>query len=229
MLHTLPDDALVSPPGGYAKAEHSYQRQALETRLGYRITTASPPSYNRTPQQFTTKTMRLNCFRPSAGRSSIADPLDDPAEKPRPANSGQRPAKRRSRTARRHGSADSRGSMASNDSISKLAPCKGVSCPLVEAMMMPVPTEHCRESKCLRLSQPRTYGNIVASMKEEKGCRDWRNFAVFYDDDVDMTRSAVEEAKKRAAEYQRRLRMLDSFDEEDSSRRQSSAGGDMIG
>jgi hypothetical protein len=172
--------------------------------------------------------MRLNCFRPSAGRSSVADPSDDPAVMPRPANSSPRPAKTRSRAARRHGSAHSRGSMASNESISKLAPCKGVSCPLVEAMMMPVPTEHCRPSNCLRLSQPRTYGDIVASMKAEKGCRDWRNFAVFYDDDVDMTRSAVEEAKKRAADHQRRLRTLDSFDEEDSSSRHSSAGGDMI-
>ena len=63
-------------------------------------------------------------------------------------------------------------------------------------MMMPVPMEG-RPSHCLRLSQPRIYSNIVDSMKKTKGCRDWRNFAVFYDNDVDELMDADDYALKR--------------------------------
>lgn len=79
-------------------------------------------------------------------------------------------------------------------------------------MMMPLPPlgpDH-RPSKCLRLSYPKMYSNIVSDMKAAKGCRDWRNFAVFYNDDVDMSITADEAARKRAVEYQRNLRQLNS-------------------
>jgi hypothetical protein len=45
-------------------------------------------------------------------------------------------------------------------------------------------------------------------MKSCKGCRDWKNFAVFYDDDVDMSTTADEAARRKAIEYQKRLREL---------------------
>lgn len=72
---------------------------------------------------------------------------------------------------------------------------------------MPVPHDP-RPSRCLRLSHPRIYSNIVSDMKSSKGCRDWKNFAVFYDDDVDMSTTADEAAKRKAIEYQKRLREL---------------------
>lgn len=92
--------------------------------------------------------------------------------------------------------------------------------------MMPVPTEGERPSRCLRMSHPKTYSNIVDSMKKTKGCRDWRNFQVFYNDEVDMTISAVDVAQKRAADYERRLRELSSFG---SSEQRHSLVVDMIG
>jgi len=65
-------------------------------------------------------------------------------------------------------------------------------------------------------------------MKAAKGCRDWRNFAVFYDDDVDMSRTADEAARQRAIDYQRSLRQLNSsFQWSEGSNR--SIGVDMIG
>ena len=83
--------------------------------------------------------------------------------------------------------------------------------------MMPVPVEP-RPSRCLRLSQPKTYSNIVDSMKAHKGCRDWRNFAVFYADDVDESMSAEDVARRRAADYERKIRQLNSFsDDSDQS------------
>jgi hypothetical protein len=72
---------------------------------------------------------------------------------------------------------------------------------------MPVPHD-ARPSRCLRLSHPRIYSNIVSDMKSCKGCRDWKNFAVFYDDDVDMSTTADEAARRKAIEYQKRLREL---------------------
>jgi len=65
-------------------------------------------------------------------------------------------------------------------------------------------------------------------MKASKGCRDWRNFAVFYDDDVDMSTSADEAARKKALEYQRSVRLLNrSFESDIRSR--SDISTDMIG
>lgn len=75
--------------------------------------------------------------------------------------------------------------------------------------MMPVPYDP-RPSRCLRLSHPRIYSNLVGDMKSEKGCRDWRNFAVFYHDDVDMSTSADEAARQKALEYQRKWKQLNS-------------------
>lgn len=74
--------------------------------------------------------------------------------------------------------------------------------------MMPVPTEG-RQSRCLRLSHPKIYGNLVSDMKSSKGCRDWRNFDVFYNDDVDMSITADEAAKQRAIAYQRQVREME--------------------
>lgn len=61
------------------------------------------------------------------------------------------------------------------------------------------------------MSHPRLYASIVKEMKVEKGCRDWRNFAVFPEDDVDERYTAEELARKKAQEYQKKLKILDSF------------------
>lgn len=81
---------------------------------------------------------------------------------------------------------------------------------------MPVPPEP-RPSRCLRLSQPKTYSAIVDSMKAQKGCRDWRSFDVFHADDVDASMSARDVARKRAADCQRKLRQFGSFSSADGS------------
>ena len=94
---------------------------------------------------------------------------------------------------------------------------------------MPLPLET-RPSYCLRLSQPKTYSNIVDSMKASKGCRDWRNFAVFHPDDVDMSISAEDIARRRAADYERKLRQLStSFDSASPVSERDSIEVDMIG
>ncbi|KAK4496320.1 hypothetical protein PRZ48_012300 [Zasmidium cellare] len=146
--------------------------------------------------------MRLNCF--CAAPANL--PQLDQDEAPR--------LPRKKTGLKRQGtgeSASSRCSTASNSSISKLPPCKRDSDAKIEAMMMPEPTEGNRPSRCLRMSHPKTYSNIVDSMKKTKGCRDWRNFQVFYNDEIDMTISANDVAKKRADDYERRLRELSSF------------------
>lgn len=43
-------------------------------------------------------------------------------------------------------------------------------------------------------------------MKETRGCRDWRSFDVFYQDDVDGEISAIEVARRRAADCERKCR-----------------------
>lgn len=73
--------------------------------------------------------------------------------------------------------------------------------------MMPVPPEPC-PSRCLRMSQPRTYGAIIDGMKSEKGCRDWRSFAVFDSDEIDLRVSAVAVAQKRAADCEQKMLRL---------------------
>ncbi|KAK3112682.1 hypothetical protein LTR53_010800 [Teratosphaeriaceae sp. CCFEE 6253] len=150
--------------------------------------------------------MALGCFRP--GRGAVQSECSQPA-RPRLAPN-DRAKSSKTRMLRRQGTSDSRSSTSSNDSISKLAPCSRVSDPLIDAMMMPVPTE-AKPSRCLRLSLPKTYSDIVETMKCEKGCRDWRNFAVFHDDEIDMKKSAVEYAKRKAADYERKARESNSF------------------
>lgn len=149
--------------------------------------------------------MVISCFRGGRGNSLTID--DD---RPQPA---RRPTSSRNkviRTISRQGSDSSRISSAStcsNESISKLPPCKRDSDAKIESMMMPVPNDS-RPSRCLRLSHPRIYSNLVSDMKSSKGCRNWKDFAVFYNDDVDMNLTADEAAKRRAIEYQRKVREL---------------------
>ncbi|KAK0336951.1 hypothetical protein LTR91_010963 [Friedmanniomyces endolithicus] len=151
--------------------------------------------------------MVFSCFRAGRGTSLAQQDWDEPA---RPRLTHNDRTKTKTTFLRRHGSADSRSSTYSNESISKLPPCSGVSDPQIEAMMMPVPPE-AKASRCLRLSMPKTYSDIVDTMRSEKGCRDWRNFAVFYDDEVDMRKSAVECARRRAETFGRKARGLASF------------------
>ena len=167
--------------------------------------------------------MRINCFR--AASSSKCVPLDDDRpESPRPANFAKK-----NRKLHRQSTGESQISSASSKSIesmSKLPPCKRAS-EQIEAMMMPLPHEP-RPSRCLRLSHPRTYGALVYDMKASKGCRDWRNFPVFYNEDVDMSISADEAARKKAIDYQRKVRQLNcSFSDSDGT--DTSIEADMIG
>lgn len=61
------------------------------------------------------------------------------------------------------------------------------------------------------MSHPKIYSDIVSSMKECRGCRDWRNFAVFHDDEIDMKKSAEEYAYRKRLDYERKIRELSSF------------------
>ena len=64
-------------------------------------------------------------------------------------------------------------------------------------------------------------------MKSSKGCRDWRNFAVFHEDDIDLKVSADEFARKKALDYERKLQQLNSFSTGEDTERSISV--DMIG
>ena len=152
--------------------------------------------------------MVLSCFRAGRGTSVAQEDWNEVA-RPR-LTTGDRAKSSKARILRRHASSDSRSSTFSNESISKLPPCSRVSDPEIEAMMMPVPPE-AKPSKCLRLSQPRVYSGIVYGMKCEKGCRNWKEFAVFEDDEIDMTKSAVECARQHAARFAKKVRELDSM------------------
>nr|POE82267.1 protein-lysine n-methyltransferase efm6 [Quercus suber] len=160
----------------------------------------------------------------SAPRAARTNSDDFMASRPRPQTFNKRNLTATNpRMIRRHGTANSCSSTISNDSISKLPPCDRSSDRKIEAMMMPVPQD-ARASRCLRLSHPRIYSNIIEGMKVSQGCRDWRSFAVFHADDVDETCSAEEVARKRASDYERKARQLNSF-----SSRDDSFGVDMIG
>jgi hypothetical protein len=137
--------------------------------------------------------MKFNCFR------RVSDHELTLEEAPRRVSSGT--IKRGIRRTGTDLSISSRTS--SNASIAKLPPCRG-SNPVIEAMMMPVPPEP-RPSRCLRLSQPKTYSNIVTSMKETRGTRDWRAFDVFPTDDTDDFISADEVARERAADCEKKV------------------------
>ncbi|KAK5133940.1 hypothetical protein LTR08_007060 [Meristemomyces frigidus] len=138
--------------------------------------------------------MVFNCFK-AGGSHSLSHEL----EAPRPLSAGRpRPTKTKSNKhsfMRRNGSAISETSTNSNESISKLPQCKGLGCPKIEAMMMAVPTE-AKPSMCLRISHPRTYAHIIADMRTAKGCRDWKSFATFEANDVDLP---MDEVNKRRA------------------------------
>lgn len=141
----------------------------------------------------TVGTMRINCFRASPGKNDREN--DEPP---------RTPSKKYVRRSASGQSAASRCSTASNASISKLPPCKGRGDPRVEALMMPIPAEP-RPSKCMRLSRPKAHGDIVDSMKASKGCRDWKNFPVFHDLEIDMSKSAEDYARAvrgRTARYE---------------------------
>jgi hypothetical protein len=166
--------------------------------------------------------MRLNCFRSPSGNSINQYSLDDetlPACKPRPAKRTSTD-RVKTRMLRRQGSDSDRAStISTSPSKSSIPPCRKPSDAenaVIQAMMMPVPIEG-RPSKCLRLSHPKIYSNIVESMKQSRGCRDWRSFDVFYEDDVDMTRSAVDEARKRKADYEKKWGVLNSFGDDDTT------------
>ena len=62
----------------------------------------------------------------------------------------------------------------------------------------------------MRLSHPRIYSSLVYDMKASKKSREWREFPVFFDDDVDESTTADEAARKKAIEYQRKVRQLNS-------------------
>lgn len=160
--------------------------------------------------------MRINCFRASHGTT------DQEYEPP-----ARTPNKRNVRRSASGQSAQSRCSIASNASILKLAPCKGVGDPRVEAAMMAVPPEP-RPSKCMRLSRPKHYSDIISAMKESQNSRDWKNFPVFHDD-ID-TKSADEYARAvraRTIEYERTGRRPNLFGSNEDS---ILLGGiDMIG
>ena len=165
--------------------------------------------------------MVFSCFRPSGGNS-----IDYDDDRPQAA----RPKKTRIRRQTTSDSQASNASSISNESISRLGPCKRTSDPKIEAMMMPVSTIE-RPSQCLRLSHPKVYSSLVSDMKCSMKCRDWKNFAVFYADDVDMSMSADEAARKKAIEYRRKWQMINcSFESgEDSNRSTSLDRVDMIG
>ncbi|CAK4034544.1 Hypothetical predicted protein [Lecanosticta acicola] len=158
--------------------------------------------------------MRLPCF----SRSPTLEAADAAPPRKRTIN--------RASTAESARSTASRASTASNWSISRLPPCKRDSDAKVEAMMMPLPAEP-RASRCLRLSQPKTYSNIVHSMKSERGSRDWKSFPVFPDDEVDMADSANERARRKTVEHARKMRAFSSFT--DQQHRDPLDAVDMIG
>ena len=182
------------------------RRISNKHRYSDSTSTNSSPSLSRRPLHLF-HDMLINCFCAARGNQlTIDDDRPQPARRPTSTSSRTKPF----RTISRQGSDGSRissTSSCSNESISKLPPCKRDSDPKIEAMMMPLPHNE-RPSKCLRLSHPRIYSSIVSDMKSCKGCRDWKNFAVFYPDDVDMNITADEAAKQRAIDYQRRLREL---------------------
>lgn len=166
--------------------------------------------------------MLINCFRPA--KDAVAVDCDD-----RPSRARPRPNPRKTATFLRRSGTDksdiSTSSTTSNDSISRLPPCKRHSEAELHALMMPVPHNE-RPSRCLRLSHPKMYSSLVSDMKASRGCRNWKDFDVFYADDVDMNVSAVDKARKTAADHARKMRMLDSFD---SETRRSIDAVDLIG
>jgi hypothetical protein len=84
--------------------------------------------------------------------------------------------------------------------------------------MMPLPADERGPAQCLRVSFPRIYGDIVSDMRIAKGCRDWRNFAVFHDNDVDLNVTAEQYARKKARDYEAKMKKFGSFSSDERDR-----------
>lgn len=157
--------------------------------------------------------MPFACFRPSKAETPIESaprPVLRPSEKSSRPRFASFQIRRNNSNNSSVNSTPSRTS--SNTSIALLPPCRR-DCEeeYLEGLMMPVPPDTRSPQRCLRISHPRLYASIVKEMKEEKGCRDWRSFAVFPEDDVDERYTAEELARKKAQEYQKKLKTLESF------------------
>jgi hypothetical protein len=162
--------------------------------------------------------MPFSCFRPSTKAEAPVESAPRPVLHTTP--SSPRHARFSSFQFRRQNSNNSAtdsdrtsSCTSSNTSIALLPPCRRDSdeeCK-IQAMMMPSPPDTRNPQRCLRMSHPRLYASIVKEMKVEKGCRDWRSFAVFPEDDVDERYTAAELARKKSAEHQKKMKMLDSF------------------
>ncbi|KAM3420507.1 hypothetical protein BST61_g3774 [Cercospora zeina] len=166
--------------------------------------------------------MRISCFSRKSWDQDV-----DTTEAPRtPIHRNRRVFRQGSNHSQ--ASRCSTASTSSNESIARLPPCKA-SDAHIEAMMMPVPPE-VRQSRCLRMSHPKIYSDIVDDMKRIRKSRAWRDFDVFYADEVDMTISAVDMAAKKAAQYERMMREVNSFCESSLQQpRRSVDAIDMIG
>ena len=125
----------------------STSQQVLERRRAYN-NIASVLFYGGRDSIFATM-KGISCF---SRNKSISECDQD--EAPRPPRKNRRVSRQGSNQ-----SQASRCSTASNASISKLPPCKRVSDPHIEAMMMPIPPE-ARQSRCLRMSHPKIYSNV---------------------------------------------------------------------
>ncbi|KAK6441076.1 hypothetical protein LTR95_002706 [Oleoguttula sp. CCFEE 5521] len=148
--------------------------------------------------------MPINCFRSPRSNSGI-NSLPGPCARPvlTPTRS------KKSTLGRTWSSTASRTS--SNSSIAALPSRDRSSDPKIEALMMPLPPDERGPPRCLRVSYPRIYSDIVGDMKAAKGCRDWRNFAVFHENDVDMKVSAEDFGRRKKADFERKMRVLSSF------------------
>jgi len=161
--------------------------------------------------------MPFSCFRPSKSDSPVeASPrpvLHSTPTSPRHARFSSFQFRRQNSNNSATDSDRTSSCTSSNTSIALLPPCRRDSdeeCK-IQAMMMPSPPDTRSPQRCLRMSHPRLYASIVKDMKIEKGCRDWRSFAVFPEDDVDERYTAEELARKKSEEYQKKMKMLDSF------------------
>jgi hypothetical protein len=162
--------------------------------------------------------MPFSCFRPSTKAEAPVESAPRPVLHTTPTS--PRHARFSSFQFRRQNSNNSAtdsdrtsSCTSSNSSIALLPPCRRDSdeeCK-IQAMMMPSPPDTRNPQRCLRMSHPRLYASIVKEMKVEKGCRDWRSFAVFPEDDVDERYTATELAHKKSQEHQKKMKMLDSF------------------
>lgn len=69
------------------------------------------------------------------------------------------------------------------------------------------------------------YTEIVSEMKIAKGCRNWKDFPVFHDDDINEKVSADHYARKKAKDCEKKCQRFASF----SSSEEFDPSMDMIG